>query len=132
MTFQPASRNQLSFNLQLTNQKLNRTYLTYASSPDERFFGFGEQFSFFDLKGRRLPIFVMEQGIGRGAEPITTGANLQAYGWSGQECHLGASGAYDWPTGGTPASLFFVVVADNGEEVAQQLLADAAHADVVM
>ena len=56
----------------------NRSYLIYASLADESFFGFGEQFTYFDLKGRKLPIFVMEQGIGRGAEPITTGADLTA------------------------------------------------------
>jgi hypothetical protein len=41
-------------------------------------------------------------------------ANLEAYSWSGQECGIGATGAYDWPTTGTPDALFFVVVADNG------------------
>ena len=70
--------NQLGFQLLLEDETLNRSYLTYASTADEHFFGFGEQFSYFDLKGKRLPIFVQEQGIGRGAEPITTGANLQA------------------------------------------------------
>jgi hypothetical protein len=43
-------------------------------------------------------------------------ANLESYGWSGQECGLGASGVHDWATGGTPDALFFVVVADNGQE----------------
>lgn len=35
--------------------------LTYASDPAERFFGFGEQFSHFDLKGKKVPILVQEQ-----------------------------------------------------------------------
>jgi alpha-glucosidase len=81
LTFAPLSPNQLGFALRLIDDGdagFNRAYLTYASSPDERFFGFGEQFSFFDLKGKRLPIFVMEQGIGRGAQPVTFGANLKA------------------------------------------------------
>jgi hypothetical protein len=43
-------------------------------------------------------------------------ANLESYNWGGQECHIGMSGAYDWPTTGTPDSVFFVVVADNGLE----------------
>lgn len=64
-------------------QTYNRTYLTYASNPEERFFGFGEQFSYFDMKGRRVPIWVSEQGVGRGAEPITTGANLTNGGAGG-------------------------------------------------
>ncbi|KAG0595030.1 hypothetical protein M758_UG132700 [Ceratodon purpureus] len=59
--------------------RLNRVLLTYASHARERFFGFGEQFSFFDLKGRRVPIMVQEQGLGRGDQPITAAANLVAY-----------------------------------------------------
>jgi alpha-glucosidase len=58
--------------------EMNRTYLTLTSSRDEGFFGFGEQFTYFNLKGREFPVFIQEQGVGRGAEPITTGANLTA------------------------------------------------------
>ncbi len=78
LTFAEVQPDHLRFALTLDDPAYNRTYLTYASHRDERFFGFGEQFSYFDLKGRRLPIFVMEQGIGRGAQPITLGADLQA------------------------------------------------------
>ena len=81
LTFAEVDANQLGFALTLVDDGdagFNRAYLTYASYPDERFFGFGEQFSFFDMKGKRLPIFVMEQGIGRGAQPVTFGANLKA------------------------------------------------------
>ncbi|KAL2619917.1 hypothetical protein R1flu_000122 [Riccia fluitans] len=56
--------------------RLNRIQLTYSSNKGERFFGFGEQFSHFDMKGRRIPIFVQEQGIGRGDQPITALANM--------------------------------------------------------
>lgn len=59
--------------------RLNRVLITYASHARERFFGFGEQFSSFDLKGRRVPIMVQEQGLGRGDQPITAAANLVAY-----------------------------------------------------
>ena len=45
-----------------------------------------------------------------------TRANLETYNWSGQECSLGAAGTYDWLTTGTPATIFFVVVANNGVE----------------
>ncbi len=60
------------------DQRINRIYLNASTNPKEAFFGFGEQFTYFNLKGKRIPIFVMEQGIGRGEEPITTGANLTA------------------------------------------------------
>lgn len=57
----------------------NRIRITYSSEKSERFYGFGEQFSFMDFKGRRVPIFVQEQGIGRGDQPITFAANLVSY-----------------------------------------------------
>ncbi|KAJ0791802.1 putative alpha-glucosidase [Helianthus annuus] len=57
----------------------NRICFTYSSEKSERFFGFGEQFSHVDFKGRKVPIFVQEQGIGRGDQPITFAANLVSY-----------------------------------------------------
>ncbi len=72
------SPHQLAFSLSFTDSRCNRAWLTYASEPDEHFFGFGEQFSCFDLKGKRVPVFVQEQGIGRGLQPITFLANLVA------------------------------------------------------
>lgn len=69
---------QLAFDLSFSDARYNRVWLTYASEADEHFFGFGEQFSHFDLKGKRVPIFVQEQGVGRGLQPITFLANLVA------------------------------------------------------
>ncbi|GJN37910.1 hypothetical protein PR202_gb26910 [Eleusine coracana subsp. coracana] len=60
-------------------EEFNRVFLTYASSKDERFYGFGEQFSRMEFKGRRVPVLVQEQGIGRGDQPITFAANLVSY-----------------------------------------------------
>ena len=73
-----ASQYALRFDLRLFSPELNRLQLNLASVADEAFFGFGEQFTYFNLKGRRLPILVQEQGIGRGTQPITAGANLTA------------------------------------------------------
>ncbi len=44
-------------------------------------FGGGVQFSHLDLAGRRLPILTVEQGVGRGAQPLTLLAEL--YGGAG-------------------------------------------------
>ncbi len=76
---------QLAFELSLSGTDCNRVWLTYASEPEEHFFGFGEQFSCFDLKGKRVPSFVQEQGVGRGLQPLTFLANLVA----------GAGGSWD-------------------------------------
>ena len=56
----------------------NRVYLTYASAPDEHLFGFGVQYTYLDMKGHKVPIFIQEQGIGRGEQPITLAADWQA------------------------------------------------------
>lgn len=42
-----------------------RLYLRYHTDADESFHGFGESFSYFNLKGLRFPILVSEQGVGR-------------------------------------------------------------------
>lgn len=57
----------------------NRVFITYSSENDERFYGFGEQFSHMEFKGKRVPILVQEQGIGRGDQPITFASNLVSY-----------------------------------------------------
>ena len=76
--FTAASPTQLRFAVTVQDPSYNRLYLIGASDSDEHFFGFGEQYTYFDLKGTRVPILVQEQGIGRGAFPVTLGANLTA------------------------------------------------------
>ncbi|XP_007028357.2 PREDICTED: sulfoquinovosidase [Theobroma cacao] len=75
--------------------EFNRVCFTYASEGNERFFGFGEQFSRMDFKGKRVPIFVQEQGIGRGDQPITFAANLVSYRAGG-----------DWSTTYAPSPFY--------------------------
>lgn len=48
-----------------------RAMFVYGSSADERFFGFGTQYTYLSPKGRRLPILSQEQGHGRGLQPLT-------------------------------------------------------------
>lgn len=78
----PVSTDEVRLELDLTggesggNMKLNQVFLRYDSDAEEGFFGFGEQFSHFNLKGHKPYIFSEEQGIGRGDQPITFGANL--------------------------------------------------------
>jgi alpha-glucosidase len=56
----------------------NRSFLMGAALPGEQFFGFGAQFSRFNLTGLRVPVWVQEQGIGRGRQPLTTVINAAA------------------------------------------------------
>ncbi|XP_057721197.1 uncharacterized protein LOC130935459 [Arachis stenosperma] len=76
-------------------EEFNRVWLTYASEENERFYGFGEQFSHMDFKGKKVPILVQEQGIGRGDQPITMAANLVSYRAGG-----------DWSTTYAPSPFY--------------------------
>lgn len=55
----------------LADSGYNRIRYTIPSNPDEHIFGCGEQFSYFDLKGQKVPIWSQEGGIGRGDAPVT-------------------------------------------------------------
>jgi len=66
----------ISIDASLSNSDFNRIRLVYSSNEDEQFFGFGEQYSHFNLKGKKLFLFTEEQGIGRGDQPITFLADI--------------------------------------------------------
>ncbi|MCO5142678.1 MAG: alpha-glucosidase [Oligoflexia bacterium] len=75
--FEKDQNKNLSFSIQ-ADSSLDRIYARFFSSQEEHFFGTGEQFTHFDLKGHRVPVWVSEQGIGRGLQPITAILNLLA------------------------------------------------------
>ncbi len=86
----PSSDGHLSFRLSLdpknpiTEPDLRwRAVLRNASEPAEKLFGFGEQYTFLNQKGRRLPILVQEQGHGRGLQPLTALLNTVGMGAGG-------------------------------------------------
>ncbi|KAI3652520.1 hypothetical protein MP228_001945 [Amoeboaphelidium protococcarum] len=66
---------QFSVNVHDVNQNslgnYDRIMLTYSMGEEEEVFGLGEQFSYWSLKGQRVPIISREQGIGRGRQPLT-------------------------------------------------------------
>lgn len=76
--FTPKKDNELGFEIKLSNPELNRLTIKFVSTPEEGIFGMGEQFTHFNLKGKSPFLFTEEQGIGRGDQPITAGANLIA------------------------------------------------------
>jgi sulfoquinovosidase len=53
------------------HSEYNRISLHFLSEKEERFMGFGEQFTYLDLTGKKFPVYVTESGIGRGSQPLT-------------------------------------------------------------
>jgi alpha-glucosidase len=70
------NKQSLNFSVHIADKTFNRINLVYRSVKEEQFFGFGEQYTHFNMKGKKPFIFTEEQGIGRGDQPITFGANL--------------------------------------------------------
>ena len=75
----------LQFELTFSNPSVNYAELVYQSSDQERFHGFGEQFSVLNMKGRRVPVLSEEGGVGRGHQPITGFVNLGSPGSGGND-----------------------------------------------
>lgn len=96
LTFQArtvADENQSWSHLQLNfsipdNSPYNQLWLSYGCAEDEHFYGFGAQYSKFDMKGHRLPLFLSEQGVGRGLEPLTIILDAVSKG-AGTDCFNG-------------------------------------------
>jgi len=50
---------------------INRFWMKIQATSNEAIFGLGEQFSEINFRGKDLPLWVEEQGVGRGDPPIT-------------------------------------------------------------
>ena len=53
------------------NKKINRFWISLVASEDEAIYGCGEQYSELNLRGKNVPLWVEEQGVGRGSPKIT-------------------------------------------------------------
>lgn len=47
------------------DQSINRVWLRVKADKDEHVWGGGEQMSYFDMRGRRFPLWTSEPGVGR-------------------------------------------------------------------
>ena len=58
----------LEIRLEPQEPDLNRCWLTLCATPEEKLYGGGEQYSVLNMKGRILPLWVQEKGVGRGKD----------------------------------------------------------------
>jgi alpha-glucosidase len=66
------SGDRLTMNLASLDPSMNRLWLRISAAQEERVWGGGEQFSYFDLRGRRFPLWVAEPGVGRDKSTLIT------------------------------------------------------------
>lgn len=56
-----------------TNDKaINRVWIRLYAEKEEKVYGLGEQFSYFNLRGKNFPLWVSEQGVGRNKQTYET------------------------------------------------------------
>jgi len=71
-----------TLSIQLSEPTYNSIRIKLKSPADETIFGLGQQHSHVNLKGRKTAIWVQEQGIGAGDQPISSIANVKHAGGS--------------------------------------------------
>lgn len=77
----------LTLKLQNSDLTHNRIWLHLAAQPEDHIYGCGEQFSYFDLRGKPFPLWTSEQGVGRNKNSYVT--------WQA-DCKENAGGDYYW------------------------------------
>jgi len=69
-------RGRLKLSFEYAEAGLNRLRLSLCAGPEEAVYGCGEQYSYFNLRGHRVPLWTEEQGVGRGPNLIKFAADL--------------------------------------------------------
>ena len=73
----------LTMRLKALDAMLNRFWLRLVATAEERIWGCGEQFSYFNLRGREFPLWTSEPGNGRDKSTLLTLQADQAKGGGG-------------------------------------------------
>ena len=69
-----------TLHVRYADPRLNRFWFRICAEPREHVWGCGEQMSYFDLRGRRFPLWTSEPGVGRDkTSPITFQADVQGH-----------------------------------------------------
>lgn len=64
--------NRLALIFEETTETLNRCWINLSANKEEAIYGCGEQFSELNLRGKNVPLWVSEQGVGRNKKDIIT------------------------------------------------------------
>ena len=97
LAFEALSSTHLRFVINLTGSQassLNRILLAVDSTKDEAIFGCGSQLTYFNQKGKLIPILVEEHGIGRGKPIITELVDIFDRNSGGNPYHTGKPTPY--------------------------------------
>ncbi|HUB44037.1 MAG TPA: alpha-glucosidase [Acetobacteraceae bacterium] len=62
----------VTLHVRYADPRLNRFWFRIAAEPREHVWGCGEQMSYFDLRGRRFPLWTSEPGVGRDPTSLIT------------------------------------------------------------
>ncbi|KAF2347262.1 ATPase AAA-type core [Trinorchestia longiramus] len=95
-----------------TPASINRLWFRLYAEKHEKVFGAGEQYTYFNLRGRDYPIWTREQGVGRGDGVVTNVSNAVA----------DAGGAYHttyWPQSSFFSSRLYSALVNNLKYVDQ-------------
>lgn len=58
--------------LNTNDEAINRVWIRLYAEKEEKVYGLGEQFSYFNLRGKNFPLWVSEQGVGRNKQTYET------------------------------------------------------------
>ena len=70
--FKKIDEKHVEINLEADDEEYNRFWIKLPSKESEGIYGCGEQYSEVNLKGRKVPLWVSEQGIGRNKKELLT------------------------------------------------------------